>query len=152
MHATLLIEVKVSVTTHCCELVHGFLTIQGFWQVSLMHVIWGGQSMSTLHSGSSSSIAERIRGNTCILGQILNGASFALTFYTSRITISFQRKPTRTGFSVVASCTISSQGTVSRIAKRLTFFSCKTTTRNKATFFITRTVSVLTATSFNASH
>ena len=108
--------------------------------------------MSTLHSGSSSSIAERIRGNTCILGQILNGASFALTFYTSCITISFQRKPTRTGFSVVASCTISSQGTVSRIAKRLTFFSCKTTTRNKATFFITCTVSVLTATSFNASH
>ena len=108
--------------------------------------------MSTLHSGSSSSIAERIRGNTCILGQILNGASFALTFYTSCITISFQRKPTRTGFSVVASCTISSQGTVSRIAKRLTFFSCETATWDKATFFITSTVSILTATSLNASN
>ena len=108
--------------------------------------------MSTLHSGSSNSMAEKIRGNTCIGSQILYGASFALTFYTSCITVSFQRKPARTGFSVVASCTISSKSTVSRIAQRLTFFSCETTARNKATFFITSTVSVLTATSLNTSH
>ena len=108
--------------------------------------------MSTLHSGSSISIAEKIRGNTCIQSQILYGASFALTFYTSCITISFQRKPTRTGFSVVACYTISSKGTVSRIAKRLTFFSCETATWDKATFFITSTVSILTATSLNTSH
>ena len=108
--------------------------------------------MSTLHSGSSSSMAKRIRGNTCILSQILYGASLALTFYTSCITIAFQRKPTRTGFSVVAGCAISSKSTVSRIAKRLTFFSCETATWDKATFFITSTVSILTATSLNASN
>ena len=108
--------------------------------------------MSTLHSGSSSSMAERIRGNTCILSQILYGASLALTFYTSCITIAFQRKPTRTGFSVVAGCAISSKSTVSWIAKRLTFFSCETATWDKATFFITSTVSILTATSFNTSN
>ena len=108
--------------------------------------------MSTLHSGSSSSMAKRIRGNTCILSQILYGASIALTFYTSCITIAFQRKPTRTGFSMVAGCAISSKSTVSRIAKRLTFFSCETATWDKSTFFITSTVSILTATSLNASH
>ena len=58
MHATLLKEVKVSVTTHCCELVQGLLTMQGFRQVSLMQVIWGGQSTSTRHSGSSDITAE----------------------------------------------------------------------------------------------
>jgi len=39
MHATLLIDEGVLVTTHCCELVHGLLIKQGFLQVSLMQVI-----------------------------------------------------------------------------------------------------------------
>ena len=64
IHATLLIADGVSVTTHCWELEHGLLTRQGFWQVSLMQVNLGGQSLSTLHSGSSASIAKK--ASTCI--------------------------------------------------------------------------------------
>ena len=75
-----------------------------------------------------------------------------LTFYTSCITISFKRESTRTSLSMIASCTISSQGTVSWITKWLTFFSCETTTRDKATLFISSTVSILTASSFNTCH
>ena len=57
-HATLLTDVCVSVTTHCWDGEQGLLTTQGFKQVSLMQVSWGGQSLSTLHSGSSDTTAE----------------------------------------------------------------------------------------------
>ena len=50
-HATVLVG-RVSVTRHCCDPVHGFATLHGFWHLSSMHAILDGQSWSTLHSGS----------------------------------------------------------------------------------------------------
>ena len=58
IHATLLTDVCVSVTTHFWDGEHGLLTTQGFKQVSLMQVSCGGQSLSTRHSGSSDTTAE----------------------------------------------------------------------------------------------
>ena len=60
-HATLLIEEAVSVTTHCWDLEQGLLTMQGFLHVSRMQVNWRGQSLSTRHSGSSATTAEKFK-------------------------------------------------------------------------------------------
>ena len=63
-HATLLYEECVSITTHFWDLEQGLLTRQGFWHLSCMQVIWGGQSLSTLHSGSSDMTAANTN-QTC---------------------------------------------------------------------------------------
>ena len=94
----------------------------------------------------------KIRGNMHSKSDSVLVHLLALTFYTSCITISFKWESTRTRLSMIASWTISSQGAVSWITKWLTFFSCETTTRDKATLFISSTVSILTATSLNTSH
>jgi hypothetical protein len=56
-HATDLVG-KESMTTHCCELVQGLLTVHGFWQVAWIHASLDGQSRSTWHSGFSATTAE----------------------------------------------------------------------------------------------
>ena len=60
IQATLRIDVWVFVTIHCWEEEQGLLVMQGFLQASLMQVSDGGQSASTLHSGSSAITARKI--------------------------------------------------------------------------------------------
>ena len=108
--------------------------------------------MSTLHSGSSDTIAEITKENMQFNFRFCLVQLYALTFYTCCIAISLQRKPASTGFSVVPSCTISTKCAIAWFAKWLAFFSGKLTTRNKFTFFICITVSVLTTACFNACY
>lgn len=57
-HATLLYDDPESVTTQVWDAEHGLLTMQGLTQTLFMQVIFGGQSLSTLHSGTSAMIAK----------------------------------------------------------------------------------------------
>ena len=121
IQATLRIDVGVSVTIHCWEEEQGLLVMQGFLQVSLMQVRFGGQSRSTLHSGSSEITAEIImQWNLRFSHHPI--WSLSLTFYTSYITISNEWIPTSAHLPVIWSSTVSSLGTIARVAKGLTFF------------------------------
>ena len=141
IHATLLNDVCVSVTTHCWDGEHGLLTIQGFKQVSLMQVSWGGQSLSTLHSGSSDTTAE----NTCKLRVrvLRDPILLPLTLNTRNMAISYQRISAGANLSVISGTTLSTLNTaVVSLAKRLTFLSGETTARNKVTFLSGSTIRI----------
>ena len=148
IHATLLTDVCVSVTTHCWDGEHGLLTTQGFKQVSLMQVSCGGQSLSTRHSGSSDTTAEK----TCSLRvRVLQGPNLLpLTLNTRYMAISNQRISAGANLSVISGTTFSTLSTVAWSAKRLTFFSGETTARNKVTFFSGSTIRIATTACLNA--
>ena len=147
-HATLLTDVCVSVTTHCWDGEQGLLTTQGFKQVSLMQVSCGGQSLSTRHSGSSDTTAEK----TCSLKvRVLQGPYLLpLTLNARYMAISNQRISAGANLSVISGTTFSTLSTVAWSAKRLTFFSGETTARNKVTFFSGGTIRIATTACLNA--
>ena len=92
---------------------------------------------------NSSTCIERVRFSSYFNPQ--------LTLYTRYIAISNHGMPASTSLPVVFGSTVSTKSTVARIAKGLAFSPCKTTARNKVTFFSGGTISVAAASCLNAS-
>ena len=115
-----------------------------------MQVSFDGQSRSTRHSGSSVMTAENSK-HMQVKEPDFN-LLLQLTLYTSSITISYQRMSAGTSLSMVAGNTVSTNGTVAWVAKRLTFLSGVSTARNKVTFLISSTIIITGTSSLDAGN